>query len=277
MTFLLFLLLLYPQSGAPMHVDNKAQPASQNAATAVKNKPSSDGVALKESKEPISEQHQTKPEQSRNLSADDNEKWVRWGVYINGALALATFILAVYAVKQANAAKISALASKASADAVVNSERAWLLLGDFTEERQNYRPEGINLYLTFKNYGKTPAWVVEHCFHFVRIPKRTYTLEPFEPYDPQIIPFGEPVPPDKPYPRICAQLELDEEIVGRPDLPSDFIFYGYIKYQDVFYPTTRQMRVTHVRKRFERTQDDVIQDRPGRWVDDGPPEANWCQ
>jgi hypothetical protein len=174
-------------------------------------------------------------------------------------------------------AQAAANAAKISAEAVINSERAWLLLGDFTEEQQNYRPEGINLYLTFKNYGKTPAWVVEHSFHFVRVPKRTSTFDPLEPYDPQIIPFGEPVPPDKPYPRICAQLELDEAIIGRPDMPSDFIFYGHIKYQDVFYPTTRKTRVTLVRKRFERTPDDVVQERPGRWVNDGPPEANWCQ
>ena len=171
-------------------------------------------------------------------------------------------------------AQAAAGAAKVSADAVINSERAWLLLGDFTEERHNFKPEGLNLFLTFRNYGKTPAWVVEYCFHCVRVPKESPGL-PRECFNPEIIPFGEPVPPDKPYPRICAPVMLAEELVGRPHEPSALIFFGYIKYQDVFYRTTKELRVTYVRMRFERTQHDIIMDNPGRWVYDGPAEANW--
>lgn len=38
--------------------------------------------------------------QENKLSTDDNEKWIKWGVYINGLLGLATLVIAIFAVIQ---------------------------------------------------------------------------------------------------------------------------------------------------------------------------------
>jgi hypothetical protein len=165
-------------------------------------------------------------------------------------------------------------AAKVSADAVRNSERAWLMLDEFRDVRRNNNRDGIDAVFKFKNFGKTPAWVVEYCFSFVQVSEEIYRLNRFEFGIPDTFPSGNPVPPLEPYDVMRAPLILSEDIVLHPDANAVTIFYGYIKYRDVFYEDTKEIRETYIRKRFERTQHDIIMHERGRWVYDGPPEAN---
>jgi len=201
------------------------------------------------------------------------------GALYDKALAIATFLLVAvgafqifYLWRTVNATRDNAMAAKASADAIVNVERAWILLGEFGEERHNYKIDGIDILLTFRNYGKTPAWIVESSFRFMRITEEASRL-PLEYETPAIFSDGEPVPPGKSFPSIRRSLELAEELAGRPG-EGEVIFFGFIRYRDVFYSNTKTTRETYVRMRFERTQHDIIFARPGRWVYDGPPDAN---
>src|SRR5256885_157322 len=47
---------------------------------------------------------------------------------INGVLALATLVLAIYSAKQANAAKANANAALLNAQAIIRTERPWLVV-----------------------------------------------------------------------------------------------------------------------------------------------------
>jgi hypothetical protein len=132
----------------------------------------------------------------------------------------------------------------------------------------------LDAVFTFKNFGKTPAWVIESCFNFVQVSEEIYKLDIFPYGVPDVSPSGNPVPPLEPYEVMRVPLSLSEDIVLHPEKGFFTIFYGYIKYRDVFYENTKVVRETYVRKRFHKTQHDIIMDEPGTWVYDGPPEAN---
>jgi len=105
------------------------------------------------------------------------DRWEKRGVYVNavvnGALVLVTLVLALYAVKQANAAKVSADAAKVSADALIASERAWvmvdierassLFIADQTSQVKDVVTHSTTANVKFicSNQGKTPAKIVE--------------------------------------------------------------------------------------------------------------------
>jgi hypothetical protein len=141
-------------------------------------------------------------------------------------------------------------------------------LGEFNEERHNFRRDGIDILLTFYNYGKTPAWILETSFRFTNISDSEYQAALSYETAFQSTP-GDPVPPGKPLPTIRRPLELSEELLGRPN-QGNLIFFGFIRYRDVF----GQSRETRVRMKFQRNQEDITQERPGQWVYDGPDEAN---
>lgn len=67
----------------------------------------------------------------------------------------------------ANAAMESAVAAKASADALINSERAWVMVSVGWAPGAEMGLEGtgpdytVNITLRYKNDGKTPAWIIE--------------------------------------------------------------------------------------------------------------------
>lgn len=79
---------------------------------------------------------------------------------INLTIAVATIFLAVYAVLQTSVAKTAADAAQKNAQAVIDSERAWILadigkLPDFDP-----KPDEVAvlwIFPTIKNYGRTPA------------------------------------------------------------------------------------------------------------------------
>jgi hypothetical protein len=128
---------------------------------------------------------QPESDQKENLTMNNDDKWVRWGVYVNGGIALATFAIAIFAVLQARAAKLSA-------QAVINSQRAWVVAspsqlrpplrfipepGDSLEapgrDKQNF------IYVIFKNVGVTPAKILETCALYITI--ESLNMLPTEP------------------------------------------------------------------------------------------------
>jgi hypothetical protein len=94
---------------------------------------------------------------------------------VNGVLALATLIIAYLAVGQARAAKMSAEAAKGAADALMNSERAWLVVDpDPRSEPQMYDygagPAPRNAFIfQVSNAGKTPARIVESAAKYITL------------------------------------------------------------------------------------------------------------
>jgi hypothetical protein len=162
--------------------------------------------------------------------------------------------------------------SQVQADALMNIERAWILPKELVGERRNFHRDGIDIIVTLKNYGKTPAWVIERSFRCMRLSDEALKSG-LEFAGPIVSECGEPIAPDGQFPDIRCPLELTEDLLGRPGLGT-VIIYGYVKYRDVFYETTGKARETFMRMRFERTQHDIILDRDGQWVYDGPPEAN---
>ncbi len=80
------------------------------------------------------------------------------------------------AMKGAGAAEQSALAAKASADALVNSERAWLLVdiepqGGKTHlltstNSQGEDNSGVYVVIIIKNHGRSPAWITQQIHRF---------------------------------------------------------------------------------------------------------------
>ena len=184
-------------------------------------------------------------------------------------LGLPTLIfVAIQAVQAKNAARAALL----NAQAVIYNERPWILLGNFRDERRNYHRDGIDVVMTFSNYGNTPAWIIETSLRFLLIDEEALS-SPLEYAAPTTYGNGEAVPPGKTLREIRIPIEIVEYLVGRPN-EGVHVFFGYIKYRDAFYDVTKQIRETWVRVRFEKPDRDVAMDRPGQWVPDGPPEAN---
>jgi hypothetical protein len=74
--------------------------------------------------------------------------------------------------KAAEATEKSAIAAKASADSIINSERAWILLdislvGNIVQHRTpGNETASINLSFRCRNAGKSPAWITDKCYVF---------------------------------------------------------------------------------------------------------------
>ena len=88
--------------------------------------------------------------------------WANWALVVAAALASFIGISNLSAIRdQTKANKISAEAAKASADALINIERPWLLVSHTRNEKASHA--GGKSYLKFrvKNYGKTPAMILE--------------------------------------------------------------------------------------------------------------------
>ncbi len=145
---------------------------------------------------------------------------------------------------QTQNAKASADAALLSAQAVVSSERAWLIVEDLTVqplvELTNERTK-IQFTLRFKNEGRTPCWITEKriCFQMVeRLPD-----EPF--FDGTSLAFNNPEEEPVGVARhsllagelVCNGVHLmvletpGDEHAFKGNIP---VLYGLIKYRDPF-------------------------------------------
>jgi hypothetical protein len=191
---------------------------------------------------PFGHPYQTQSQHENNLSAKDDERWIRWGVYVNGILVLATLVLAITAVYQAKAAK-------ASVQAVVKSERAWILVEKVgleylvpIEVQQN-QPNYVSI--DFRNYGKTIAKMTAWKFglYITEIvdepPAIAYEIDK-DIFNSSIQPPKEPVPQIAQLmgkEAIIHQADYDA-IIGKTDVTKFLWLCGIIKYEDVFDPKT---------------------------------------
>lgn len=159
--------------------------------------------------------------------------YLLWGT--NLVIALATLVIAIYSVKQASA-------TKATADALINSERAWMMaeiewhsVGLMEINSNGIDKTGVGLILICQNQGKTPGWITEK-----RIQLEIMDSLPWEPQLDAIDVFqNEPQP-------LSAGKEsrvlVDCECDGRRDGPNIVVVYGVIRYRDIFGRPERQTR-----------------------------------
>lgn len=152
----------------PLPIQNTAKTASHESNTAA-----GEHESLVSDQLEFRNPQQGPAEKKDNVAANDNEKRARWGVYINGALALATLVLAIFAVVQAKAAK-------RMADAMINSERAWVvaelvpICAQFGKswhrpagngwaamsEEEILKGDYLKHKIKFTNMGRTPAHIL---------------------------------------------------------------------------------------------------------------------
>lgn len=133
----------------------------------------------------------------------------------------------------------SAKAAKASADALENSERAWVMvnvysrLGDSVPIYNRSGADGIHtqamVTIVAKNHGRSPAWIVRHFQRFQsfdeipRIPDFTQDLATPEFYSVPVTPNGGD------YEKQC-----DLMYEGKRDIHRKDIVYGIVQYRDIF-------------------------------------------
>jgi hypothetical protein len=149
-------------------------------------------------------------------------------------------------------------AATASAQFVINSERAWVLF-----EQLKGRP-GDMVAISFKNHGRTPAWFTEVRAHFVFSDPEVKNIEwdklQMFPYK-QVIVSGESTAE--------FRLPLDMNRLVQPEIwpPGDSVVYGMIRYRDIF----GQQRETTFCYAYHLLSDGS---GTGEWKQSGPPEAN---
>jgi len=112
LAILAILLFFPPQNGMPLHPQNKPQTSSHNAHPAEPQKTPKPEVPQEETGEQNSAPHQAPYEQKAPVSAKPGFDYVFGGFWVNLALVLVTFLLAIYAVKQAKAARDSVIAMR---------------------------------------------------------------------------------------------------------------------------------------------------------------------
>jgi hypothetical protein len=136
---------------------------------------------------------------------------------------------------QTTVTRRAAEAAKASADSIINSERAWIfldiaLIGNVVHAQQ-HEPHitRIRASYRYRNVGKSPAWITEMIFYSEiynsgSLPKKPDigSLGPFE-YGPQPFEAGG----DK----TCEQ---SWDVQGRPGSGNFTLVLGVIKYLDIF-------------------------------------------
>ncbi len=161
---------------------------------------------------------------------------------------------------------IAAEAAKASADALINSERAWIMAqiiwsaempgaADPTRLRviEGTGSEGetlsVDVHLIYKNDGRTPGWITER-----RILFRQVEMLPLPPQF-EVLPGDHQVIGPEPlkvggHGKVPAILT----VAGRREQGKKLVIYGFIKYRDVFEPerVTRFGYVITPNNRIER-------------------------
>jgi hypothetical protein len=190
--------------------------------------------------------------------------------------------------RSANAAKDAAEVAKTNTDALINIERAWLVLEAFDPKGKEFweisyenaykaNAERTPITVTFKNYGHTPAWLIESAFN-LEVSKAKESDFSFEYAEFQKSEGGEPIAPD------TEGLPIDVELKPKgflsaadmshiEDGQSFLYFYGFIKYKDVFSEQTKEMRETHFCYQL-RCIEQSNKRTSGKWVSCGPGGAN---
>ena len=138
--------------------------------------------------------------------------------------------------KAADATEKSAQAAKATADSIINSERAWIfldiaLIGSKVEQITVGGTESTGIHISYRcrNVGKTPAWITAKCLLFKIFdsdsPPRVPDVESLGRFE-----YG-PVPL---YAGDESNSEPSWETPGRPGYGKFTLVLGVVKYLDIF-------------------------------------------
>jgi len=124
----------------------------------------------------------------------------------------------------------------------------------------------------FKNFGRTPVWLVEASIKLICEFRKPVEFPPVLSYDPPFVfPNSELVPPQRrPIPRgIELRYFTDQDIEDIKFGKQLLLIYGLIRYRDVFFEQTNILRETYFCKRymFLGTEGD-------HWVDFGQKGSN---
>ena len=146
--------------------------------------------------------------------------------------------------KQAGIASKNSIAAKRTADVLISSERAWLVL-EVTRlksprvTRNNVLPFNV-MDLSFQNHGRTPAFITDICFRYMQTP--TPQLETMnythEMSGPGKFARGLVVGPGERTPVYPAALEkfglMNQETFDKIMSGELFVhFYGIVRYSDI--------------------------------------------
>ena len=197
-------------------------------------------------------QTKTKEEQAKSDSLDFLYRTYMWATIV-GVVGAWVGIVILWC--QTRAATRSANAAKASADALIINERPWVLPDGVVPENLWWEIVGKfdtggqpRAVLQFKNYGNTPAWIVQSTA-FLKICTDQILEQSLDYGHPPMYTNPRLVPPGgAPF---TIEIHLDGERRLNPDelniLRSGeayLILYGFIKYRDVFFEQIRQERET---------------------------------
>jgi hypothetical protein len=136
---------------------------------------------------------------------------------------------------QTTVTRRAAEAAKASADSIINSERAWVFLDIALKGRvehvQQHEPNitRIQASYRYRNVGRSPAWITELIFYAEifdsgSLPKRP-DIESFGPFE-----YG-PLPFEAGGDKTCEQ---SWDVQGKPGSGKFTLVLGVIKYLDIF-------------------------------------------
>jgi hypothetical protein len=224
---LLAVLVLLPQSSPPQRQNDEANATDHNAHTTIEKQQPNPTAVYQAVTEKNGGPHNGPAEEKAAIKRFDYEFWAFW---VNLALVIATFILAIYAVKQASAAQLGARA-------VINSERPWFVV--YIEKAKDDWKGGFEVCCL--NQGNTPGEIISMSAHWEFVDK----------------PDNLPVPPDYSHPVQMPDLTLivhgdsfpigdgikPELILGREDRTPDvhggrqfLAYYGIVVYRDKFFP-----------------------------------------
>jgi hypothetical protein len=201
-----------------------------------------------------------------------------WLTVFTGALVLVTAVLAAVAFLQflamrrqeswmqrsVEVAETSAKAAKESADALIGSERAWIMVqvtrvpvtGGLIAHGQSWSAESglvettsIRFRMTCKNEGHTPAWITERRYCLKILSGTPPTKPNFNDSD-EIQNDPEPLASGQ-----ATDRDLTVTVTGQEQPGQITILYGVLKYRDIFADnreTTFGYAITSDNNRLER-------------------------
>ena len=186
-------------------------------------------------------QGKNKEEQAKADSLDLLYRRYMWATIIGvcgGLVGVAILVWqTVITRRSANAAKMSAVAAKASADALINSERAWVF-ADIGQLPADFAPTPdavgiVSMPISFRNYGRTPGRIVRLCLRPYQM--QTVGVLPSEPEYRDIRTVDFILPPNVSVPQGIAIVPVNVDVAI-----SDFVairggtsllyVYGFIDY-----------------------------------------------
>jgi hypothetical protein len=239
---------------------------------------------------PIQQQpSETEDEQAKKKSLDALYRGYLWATIIGvGGAIFGLLVLICQTVllrRSANAARDAAEVAKANTNALINIERAWLVLDGFDPKGKDFweishknvyfgNSERIPITVRFKNYGHTPAWLIESAFN-LEVSKATDSEFSFE-YKEFQKSEGEPIAPNTDAAPINVEINPRGyltlgEMIDIGDKKLFLYFYGFVKYKDVFSEQTKETRETSFCYRLHCKPNERSS---GSWVYCGPKGAN---